>query len=124
MLRSLGVSAVLDGELIAVDRSGYSDFNALQKALSEKDARCLRYVAFDLLSLDGHDLRGVPLVERKALLERLLDGADPRFFYSTHIVGRGRTDQHEGGRPARAQGRRGDAGEQDGGAETGHQRRA
>lgn len=89
MLRSLGTRAVLDGELIAVDRSGYSDFNALQKALSEKDARCLRYVVFDLLSLDGHDLRRVPLTERKALLERLLDGADPRFFYSTHIVGRG-----------------------------------
>jgi bifunctional non-homologous end joining protein LigD len=89
MLKSLGVRAVLDGELIAVDRSGYSDFNALQKALSEKDATCLRYVAFDLLSLDGHDLRGAPLVERKALLERLLERADKRFFYSTHIVGRG-----------------------------------
>jgi bifunctional non-homologous end joining protein LigD len=89
MLRSLGVRAVLDGELIAIDRSGYSDFNALQKALSEKDATCLRYVAFDLLSLDGHDLRRVPLLERKALLERLLEGADKRFFYSSHIVGRG-----------------------------------
>ncbi|WP_133477985.1 DNA ligase D [Cognatilysobacter segetis] len=89
MLASLGAAAVLDGELIAVDRTGYSDFNALQKALSEKDARCLRYVVFDLLALDGHDLRDVPLVERKALLEKLLDGADPRFFYSTHIVGRG-----------------------------------
>ncbi|GGZ55814.1 hypothetical protein GCM10008101_06530 [Lysobacter xinjiangensis] len=89
MLKSLGTTAVLDGELIAVDTSGYSDFNALQRALSEKDARCLRYVVFDLLSLDGHDLRAVPLIERKALLERLLEGADPRFFYSTHIVGRG-----------------------------------
>jgi bifunctional non-homologous end joining protein LigD len=89
MLAGLGVSAVMDGELIAVDRTGYSDFNALQKALSEKDARCLRYVVFDLLALDGHDLRDAPLVERKALLEKLLDGSDPRFFYSTHIVGRG-----------------------------------
>ncbi|MFZ5656554.1 MAG: DNA ligase D [Pseudomonadota bacterium] len=89
MLRSLGVRAVLDGELIAIDRSGYSDFNALQKALSEKDATCLRYVAFDLLSLDGYDLRRVPLLERKALLERLLEGADKRFFYSSHIVGSG-----------------------------------
>ncbi|HEY4583254.1 MAG TPA: non-homologous end-joining DNA ligase, partial [Lysobacter sp.] len=89
MLKSLGTTAVVDGELIAVDASGYSDFNALQRALAEKDARCLRYVVFDLLALDGHDLRGLPLVERKALLERLLDGADPRFFYSTHIVGRG-----------------------------------
>lgn len=89
MLAGLGVDAVLDGELIAVDRSGYSDFNALQRALSEKDAACLRYVAFDLLALAGHDLRGAPLLERKALLESLLAGSDPRFFYSTHIVGRG-----------------------------------
>jgi bifunctional non-homologous end joining protein LigD len=89
MLAGLGVSAVMDGELIAVDRNGYSDFNALQKALSEKDARNLRYVVFDLLALDGHDLRGAPLVERKALLQRLLEGTDPRFFYSTHIAGRG-----------------------------------
>ncbi|GAB6196250.1 DNA ligase D [Lysobacter xanthus] len=89
MLRGLGASAVLDGELIAVDRSGYSDFNALQRALSEKDATCLRYVVFDLLALDGHDLRRALLVERKALLERLLQGSDPRFFYSTHIAGRG-----------------------------------
>lgn len=89
LLRGFGVHAVFDGELIAVDRSGYSDFNALQRALSDKDATSMRYVVFDLLALDGHDLRRVPLVERKALLERLLDGADPRFFYSTHIVGRG-----------------------------------
>lgn len=90
MLTSLGVTAVLDGELIVVDASGYSDFNALQRALAENDASRMRYIVFDLLSLDGHDLRGVPLIERKALLEKLLDGADPRFFYSTHIIGNGR----------------------------------
>ncbi len=89
MLEGLGANAVLDGELIAIDRSGYSDFNALQKALSDKDATCLRYVAFDLLALDGHDLRGVPLTDRKRMLEELLRGADARFFYSTHIVGNG-----------------------------------
>ncbi|TZF90394.1 DNA ligase D [Cognatilysobacter lacus] len=89
MLGGLGASAVMDGELIAVDASGYSDFNALQKALSDKDARNLRYVVFDLLAFDGHDLRRAPLVERKALLEKFLDGADPRFFYSTHIAGHG-----------------------------------
>jgi bifunctional non-homologous end joining protein LigD len=89
MLGGLGVPAVMDGELIAVDKTGYSDFNALQRALSDKDTRSLRYVVFDLLALDGHDLRKAPLVERKALLEKLLAGSDPRFFYSTHIVGRG-----------------------------------
>ncbi|WP_133500932.1 DNA ligase D [Cognatilysobacter terrigena] len=88
-LKDFGTTAVFDGELIVVDKAGYSDFNALQKALSDKDPRDMRYVIFDLLAVDGHDLRGAPLVERKALLEQLLQGADPRLVYSSHIVGRG-----------------------------------
>ncbi|MGY3265007.1 DNA ligase D [Lysobacter sp. HA35] len=89
LLREFGTTAVFDGELIAVDKNGYSDFNALQKALSDKDANNMRYVIFDLLAVDGQDLRDAPLIERKALLEELLKGADPRLFYSSHIVGRG-----------------------------------
>lgn len=86
---TLGVSALLDGELIAVDATGYSDFNALQHALKSHDASAMRYVAFDLLALDGQDLRHVPLLERKSLLERLLADADPHLFYSSHIQGHG-----------------------------------
>lgn len=89
LVRTLSVQALIDGELIAVDAKGYSDFNALQRALKGQDARAMRYVVFDLLALDGHDLRQAPLLERKSLLERLFEGADARLFYSTHIQGHG-----------------------------------
>ncbi|HEY5612431.1 MAG TPA: non-homologous end-joining DNA ligase, partial [Lysobacter sp.] len=88
-LSKLEVPALLDGELIAVDERGYSDFNALQQALKTGNTAQLRYAVFDLLSFDGIDLTQVPLVERKALLEQLLQGADARLFYSGHVVGHG-----------------------------------
>jgi bifunctional non-homologous end joining protein LigD len=61
---------VLDGELVALDRAGRSSFQLLQNA-AEGKAR-LRYCVFDLLSLDGRDLRGQPLIERKRLLASVL----------------------------------------------------
>ena len=88
-LSELGVIAMLDGELIAVDARGYSDFNALQHALKSGDTAQLRYAVFDLLALDGFDLTQAPLTERKAVLEQLLRGADPRLFYSDHVSGHG-----------------------------------
>ena len=88
-LRSLGADAVLDGEIIAVDAHGRSSFNDLQRALEARDTAQLRYCVFDLLALEGDDLRGAPLVKRKALLERLLVDADPRLFYSGHVQGDG-----------------------------------
>jgi bifunctional non-homologous end joining protein LigD len=88
-LTALGIEAELDGELIAVDANGYSSFNGLQQALKDGDTAQLRYCVFDLMSLDGYDLRRAPLLERKALLKQLLDGADPRLFYSTHVQGQG-----------------------------------
>jgi len=88
-LAALGVDATLDGELIAVDAQGRSDFNGLQHALKSSATAQLRYAVFDLLRLEGIDLTGVPLLERKALLERLVDGADPRLFYSGHLIDNG-----------------------------------
>lgn len=88
-LQALPSTATLDGELIAVNAQGYSDFNALQQALKSQATSQLRYVVFDLLALDGHDLRQLPLLERKTLLQTLLTGADPRLFFSEHVQGRG-----------------------------------
>jgi bifunctional non-homologous end joining protein LigD len=65
-------SAILDGEAVVLDKAGKSDFQALRGDLSR--AR-LRYCVFDLLELDGTDLRPVPLVERRKLLGKLLKGA-------------------------------------------------
>ncbi len=68
-------TAVLDGELVVEDEHGVSSFSLLQTDL--KDGRGNRFVywVFDLLYLDGRDLTGMPLVERKAALQRLLKGA-------------------------------------------------
>src|SRR5262249_46608201 len=77
-----------DGEVVVL-RDGVSDFQALQNAISARDdSRCV-YFGFDLLHLDGHDLRRLPLVERKEALRVLLTGADDRTRYSDHVAGRG-----------------------------------
>src|SRR5690606_15477795 len=75
--------ADLDGELIALDAKGRSDFGLLQQALKSGKPGDLRYALFDLPTLAGTDLRKAPLVERKALLRQLLEAAaDPRLLYS------------------------------------------
>ncbi|KQY52468.1 DNA ligase D [Lysobacter sp. Root494] len=88
-LGKLGVTAVLDGELIAVNAKGYSDFNALQAALKSGQTSQLRLAVFDLMRLGESDLTGVDLHARKTVLRELLKGADPRLFYSDHVPGHG-----------------------------------
>lgn len=77
--------ALLDGEIVALDAAGVSSFQALQQADQLESGRSLVYVAFDLLFLDGRDLRPLPLVERKARLARLLKGRRGRLRYSAHF---------------------------------------
>lgn len=79
----------LDGELIALDAQGRSDFNALQKTLSGEANAPLVYMLFDVPYLEGYDLTRAPLVERKALLERILAHAPAHLSYSAHTVGHG-----------------------------------
>jgi bifunctional non-homologous end joining protein LigD len=62
--------AVIDGELVALDTNGVSHFQLLQNALRSKAK--LQYCAFDLMFLDGEDLRGRPLIERKKRLKSIL----------------------------------------------------
>lgn len=88
-LDALGITTVMDGELIAVGSNGNSDFNALQGALKSGVTNQLRLAIFDLLRLGEVDLTGVQLHGRKQLLRELLKGADPRLFYSDHVHGRG-----------------------------------
>ena len=90
-LRELPVSqTVLDGEVVALLPSGASSFQELQAALSEGRTRALVYYAFDLLYLDGYDLRGVPLERRKALLAEIVrEAGQRRVLYSEHLVGEG-----------------------------------
>jgi bifunctional non-homologous end joining protein LigD len=80
-LEQLKVDAVLDGELVALDRRGISHFQLLQNALRAEAT--LRYCIFDLMFLDGEDLRDWTLVERKERLRRLLP-KHPLLSFSTH----------------------------------------
>ncbi len=67
-------TALLDGEIVVEDEKGFSSFSLLQTDLKEGRDRFVFYV-FDLLYLDGRDLTGAPLVERKAALAKLLKGS-------------------------------------------------
>ena len=86
-----GRAMVLDGEMVAADTRGRPDFQALQGYLKHPagQEKRLQYMVFDLLALDGADLRQEPLVKRKALLAALLAGAPEPLRYSAHIEGQG-----------------------------------
>ena len=68
-------TAVLDGEVVALDPSGRSAFSLLQQSLDAGAPQDLTYFVFDLLHLDGEDLRSLPLPERRKRLERVLPRA-------------------------------------------------
>jgi bifunctional non-homologous end joining protein LigD len=82
--------ALLDGEAAVLGAEGRSDFQRLQNALGREEPD-LQLFAFDLLHLDGWDVRGAPLVERKRLLRQLLARLPARvpLRYSGELRGRG-----------------------------------
>lgn len=82
-------TAWLDGEVVVLDENGRTSFQALQNALSGEHTSKLHYFLFDLMYLNGYDLRQVSLVERKRLLEALLKGAPAALRFSGHIEGSG-----------------------------------
>jgi DNA invertase Pin-like site-specific DNA recombinase len=64
-------AAITDGEIIVQDEKGMSDFDALRSAIHKAPHRIV-FFAFDLLHLDGQDLRRSPLLERRAALRKLI----------------------------------------------------
>jgi bifunctional non-homologous end joining protein LigD len=82
-------SAWLDGEIVALRPDGISDFSTLQGAFRNKATIQLVYSVFDLLYLDGYDLRQCALVDRKRLLAMILEGSVARVQYVDHVEGRG-----------------------------------
>lgn len=72
---------VLDGEIVALDEKGRASFQLLQQYRGGRTH--LYYYVFDLLNFQNRNVRGLPLLERKALLKNLLEGlADPIRFSS------------------------------------------
>ncbi|HKG00271.1 MAG TPA: DNA ligase D, partial [Xanthobacteraceae bacterium] len=78
---------LIDGEIVSETESGVSSFSQLQQDLSDGRTDRMVYFAFDLLHLDGRDLTGAPLIERKEMLEQLLSGlsADVPIRFSGHF---------------------------------------
>ncbi|MEO8452577.1 MAG: non-homologous end-joining DNA ligase [Gemmatimonadota bacterium] len=89
-------SAVVDGEACALDSKGRSRFQYLQPSFDHSDRHPLVYFAFDLLHLNGEDLRGLPVDQRRGRLAKLL-GA--RRGKSASVV---RLSEELGGSPAAA----------------------
>ena len=85
-------SAILDGEFVALDEQGLTDFQLLQNAFSGTTKAKLAYYAFDLLYQDGVDLRPLPLLERKTRLKQLLERlprSETTLRFSDHTRGEG-----------------------------------
>jgi bifunctional non-homologous end joining protein LigD len=78
-------NAVLDGEIAYVDEDGRPRF----RDLLFRKGECV-FIAFDLLFLNGRDLRTLPLIERKAALKKLLRKKRSRILYLDHVEGDGR----------------------------------
>jgi bifunctional non-homologous end joining protein LigD len=80
-------NAVIDGELVALDSKGKPSFSLMQKASENPSA--LVYYAFDILALDGEDLRDKPLLQRKEVLKEILPKKGV-IRYSDHIEKQGK----------------------------------
>jgi bifunctional non-homologous end joining protein LigD len=99
--------AVIDGELVALDAKGISRFQLLQNAL--RTSANLHYCMFDLMALDGEDLRRLPLIERKARLKpivprnRLLSFSSHRRTHDTRYFKEAESEGLEGIMAKRAQ---------------------
>jgi bifunctional non-homologous end joining protein LigD len=84
--------AILDGEVVVLNSAGQTSFADLQAAFDENKPQAFSYFVFDLLHLNGHNLRNLPLIERKGLLLELIQrlGESEIIRYSDHLEGNGK----------------------------------
>ena len=86
--------ALIDGEIVAFGPDGNPSFSALQDVLkrghgSQREDTPFHFFAFDLLSLEGRDIKSLPQIERKERLEALLREASPPVRVADHVIGAG-----------------------------------
>ncbi|MDD4316024.1 MAG: DNA ligase D [Clostridia bacterium] len=87
---SAGRAMILDGEAVVTDEQGRTDFQALQSHMRNATHGRITYAVFDILALDGEDLRGRPLYERKTILETLMKDAPSNLYFSKQLKGDGK----------------------------------
>jgi len=76
---------ILDGEVVVLDKEGRSNFQLLQNALKQENNSPIQVFFFDLLYVEGRDVRKLPLIERKSLLQKILSLDIAGLHYSDHI---------------------------------------
>jgi len=85
--------AILDGEVVALNQNGVSNFSALQAALSDGTTGNLVFFVFDMMFAEGNDLQSLPLRERKGMLRTFLgeqkQGRKERIRYIDHVEANG-----------------------------------
>lgn len=85
-----GRAMVLDGEMTITDAQGRTDFQALQNYMRNPKGKKLTYIIFDLLALDGTDLREQRLIDRKKALETFMKHSPKNLHFSQHMNGNGK----------------------------------
>ncbi|MBB4377311.1 non-homologous end-joining DNA ligase [Bradyrhizobium sp. SBR1B] len=80
-------SAIVDGEIVVPAADGTTDFSVLQNELKGRSTSIV-LLAFDLLYLNGRDLRKLPLFQRKTELKKIIDGTEIQFSESFELEGR------------------------------------
>jgi bifunctional non-homologous end joining protein LigD len=83
-LEKIRHQAILDGELVVLDDQGHPNYEALENYRSRRTAGHLVYQVFDILHLDGHDLCGLPLIQRKDILREILPKV-PGLAFCNHV---------------------------------------
>ncbi|WP_261387561.1 non-homologous end-joining DNA ligase [Chitinophaga pinensis] len=84
-LEKLQHDAVLDGEIVILKKDGSSDFQSLQNYKNDPSGH-LVYIVFDMLELDGEDLKAMPLLQRKELLKTVVKQLKHKdILYSEHV---------------------------------------
>lgn len=79
-------NAILDGEIVAIDKDKRSNFLTLQQALKAQDSSALQYYVFDLLFLNDEDFTSQPLLKRKEKLKEIFEQKKlHNIFYSQHF---------------------------------------
>lgn len=89
ILKEVDKEAVLDGEIVVEDNRGNVLFQELQNYHRSKN-NTLKYYVFDILALDGYDLTGMELIQRKQLLKAFIERMGTKnIIYNQHVIGKG-----------------------------------
>lgn len=87
-LKKMKVDVLLDGEIVVLDQKGNPSFQLVQNYQRSQEGTLVYYV-FDVLYLEGYDLRNLPLLQRKKILKKLLPIDSPIICYCNHVEEKG-----------------------------------